>query len=210
MLQESGWPRKQGLLGKNVIDSNIFDSVIDQMVNWGAALGAGRPKVALQVLTYMFGGVDWNGPEAPKIKLLVEDLNSKYEERRKSIYDISPTTLVEPVRIAEKFGETIRAEALTDKRLTGRLEQDFMFSLLFGLGNKALFEDWHKKQLEKFDKHLPLMKKAHLDIGKLPTLKENYSDCEQIIRNYEGEMDIKLPPIPPTLTADARALGVSV
>lgn len=44
MLQEAGWPRKKGLLRKEVIDTFFLDRVIDQMINWGAALGA--PTIA--------------------------------------------------------------------------------------------------------------------------------------------------------------------
>ena len=39
LLRETGWPRKQGILGGETYDTMIVDGVIDQMVDWGAALG---------------------------------------------------------------------------------------------------------------------------------------------------------------------------
>jgi dGTPase len=54
LLREAGWPRPQGLLRKEVIDTMILDSAIDQMIDWSAAIGAGRPRLGLQVIAEMF------------------------------------------------------------------------------------------------------------------------------------------------------------
>jgi hypothetical protein len=50
LLREAGWPRKQGLFRRDVLDTTILDSAIDQMVDWAASLGAGRPALALQIV----------------------------------------------------------------------------------------------------------------------------------------------------------------
>ncbi len=47
LLREMGWPRKQGLFRRVAIDSTVADGAIDQMVNWAASLGAGRPPASL-------------------------------------------------------------------------------------------------------------------------------------------------------------------
>lgn len=39
LLRVAGWPRKQGVFRKEVLDTAILDSAIDQMVDWAAALG---------------------------------------------------------------------------------------------------------------------------------------------------------------------------
>ena len=54
LLREAGWPRKLGLFKGEGYATIIADGVIDQMVTWGASLGAGRPSLALQVLAEVY------------------------------------------------------------------------------------------------------------------------------------------------------------
>ena len=51
ILREAGWPRRKGVFNSTaVIDTIILDGATDQMIDWAAALGAGRPTLALQAL----------------------------------------------------------------------------------------------------------------------------------------------------------------
>ncbi|MDB5182666.1 MAG: hypothetical protein JWO47_450, partial [Candidatus Saccharibacteria bacterium] len=43
LLRVAKWPRKEGILGKEVYDVMIADVTIDQMVDWAASIGAGSP-----------------------------------------------------------------------------------------------------------------------------------------------------------------------
>lgn len=207
MLRLMKWPRSQGVLKKSqYIDSTIFDSTIDQMVDWGAAIGAGKPKLALQVLAYMYSDKDWESADSPKIKMFAEEMNAKYREEGADFNTTAPHDIVHRVHIAETFGPTIKAEALLDKRLQGRLEQDFLGGLLYGLSNPKSFESWHSYHLAEFEKSKDLYQKMDIGVDRLPTLSETYRDSEEIIQNYEQEMEIKLPSIPDKLLADAKAL----
>lgn len=210
MLRIMKWPRTQGVLKKSqYIDTTIFDSTIDQMVDWAAAIGAGKPKLALQVLAYMYSDKDWGSPDGPKIKMFAEEMNVKYREEGADFNRSAPHDIIHPVRIAETFGPTIKAEALLDKRLQGRLEQDFLRGLLYGLSNPKSFESWHEHNLKDFEKNKGIIQTMDIGVDRLPTLSETYRDSEEIIQNYENEMEIKLPPIPAKLLADGKALRVN-
>lgn len=207
MLRLMKWPRTQGVLKKGqYIDSTIFDSTIDQMVDWAAAIGAGKPKLALQIVAYMFKDADWGGPDAPQVKNLCVEMNAKYRTEGADFNKTAPHDIIHPVRIAETFGPTIKAEALFDKRLQGRLEGNFLGGLMYGLSNSKSFEAWHSHHLAEFEKNKDLYQKADIGVDRLPTLSETYRDSEEIIQNYEKEMEIKLPPIPDKLLVDAKAL----
>ena len=45
LLREAGWPRKQGVFGGETYDTTIADAAIDEMVDWAASLGSGRPML---------------------------------------------------------------------------------------------------------------------------------------------------------------------
>jgi hypothetical protein len=210
MLNQMGWPRKQGLFKKNIIDTTIFDSTVDQMVDWAAAIGAGRPELALKIIAYEFMDKDWESKDAPQIKEFIDSVKEDYRKQGADTGKKSPHEIVQPVRISKAFGPAIQAEELTDKRLQTIIEQVFLTGLFYGLGNHSLFETWYKNHLEDFNDKLPTMKKAGLNVDRLPTLSENYADSEQIIRNYEQEMEIHLPSIPAKLLTDAKALGVKI
>ncbi len=207
MLRLMDWPRTQGTFKKSqYIDSTIFDGTIDQMVDWAAALGAGKPKLALQIVAYIFKDADWEGADPPQLRQLCEEMNAKYREESADFNTTAPHDIVHRVHIAETFGPTIKAEALLDKRLQGRLESDFLGGLMYGFSNPKSYEAWHSNHLAEFEKDKELIQKMDIGVDKLPTLSETYRDSEEIIQNYEKEMEIKLPPIPDKLLVDAKAL----
>ncbi len=206
MLTIMKWPRTQGLLKKQYIDSAIFDSTIDQMVDWAAALGAGKPNLSLQIIAYMFKDADWESADAPKIKMFVDEMRAEHQNRGGNSGEKSPHDIIQPVRIAERFGSTIKPEALQDKRLIGRLEQDFLHGLLYGFSNPTQYEAWYSNYLDDYKKNLALHQKMGLGVEKLPSLSESYGNSEEIIRNYEQEMKIQLLPILPQLLAEANAV----
>ena len=114
LLRESGWPRKQGLFKKEVIDTNILDSTIDQMVDWAAALGAGRPGLALQIIAEMFRDRDWAGSDAPSIEHFISGMRSSNESWAASS-GRAPHDIIEPTKFS-KIGASMPAKALDDVR----------------------------------------------------------------------------------------------
>ena len=70
LLREVGWPRKLGMFKGEGYDAVVADAVLAQSIDWGAAIGAGRPRVALQMIAEMFRDRDWEGDDAPDVKIV--------------------------------------------------------------------------------------------------------------------------------------------
>jgi hypothetical protein len=210
MLDQMGWPRKQGLFSREVFDTYVFDSTIDQMVDWAAAIGAGNPKLSLKIIAYIFRDRDWKSNDCPDIKKYITELSKRYEKTGIKLEEKAPHEIVRLVRFSAHTGKTMPAAAFQNKDVQLIIETDFLNGLLYGLGSSASFESWYESHLEDARKNMPTMRKAGLEIDELPTLKENYVNSEQIIRDYEKMMEITLPEIPAKLLSDAKALGIKI
>jgi hypothetical protein len=203
LLREAGWPRRKGFLNNTaVIDTTILDSAIDQMVDWAAALGAGRPTLAIQTIAEMFRDRDWIGDERPNIKVFIESARTENENWR-AAGAIAPHDVVKPARFAGT-GRTIDAKDF--KGLGPPLEHWFLWGVLWGIANPTAFEKWYHAYFEDQINKLPLMRDAGLAVEAPPDLAESLADSEVILRNYERDIS-PLPAIPESLLADARALG---
>lgn len=184
LLNEMGWPKEQGLLRKKVIDTVILDSAVDQMIDWAASIGAGRPRLALQIIAYLYNDRDWSSADAPDIKAFMD--NADWE----TALDMAPHEVIESLRLSKKLGPTVEAKLFASEELRSALEQLFMLSLLYGLGRPYQFELWYSHYLREY-------KKMGLNTDTPRTLREFYSDSETIIRNYERDID-NLPTFIPT------------
>lgn len=204
MLNQTGWPRKKGVFSKSVIDSAILDGIINQMIDWAASVGAGRPKLAIQVLAYEFMGKDWGSGDAPDIvkcfMLMEKDLHQNK----------APHEIVERETITKSFGALVRGDITTDKQFIALLENYFIIGVVLGLGGKESFESWHSKMNEDFEKNEELYKTARLDVGGLRSLNQYYEASAEIVMLYLKEMDVKQPKIPKNLLEDARSLGAKL
>jgi len=219
LLQEMGWPRRKGFFNSTaVIDKFILDHTIDQMVDWAAALGAGRPKLALQAIANIFRDRDWSSDERPDIKRYIEDARTD-EENWRFGNAIAPHDVVQRTRFADsdqaaegimKTGPKWKGPTMDVKdfkQLRVPLEQWFLDGVLWGLGNPTAFVTWYQARYEEQIQRLPLMGQAGLAVDELPDLPRFLTDSEEILRNYELEFG-SLPAIPESLLADARTLGV--
>lgn len=200
LLREAGWPRKQGIFGAEAYDTAIADSAIDQMVDWGAAIGAGRPRLALQMIAEMLRDRDWESADAPDVKVFIDSVQGSWSAA------LSPRDAVQPIRLAEHFGRSIRLKDFKDSRLRAALEQHLLEALLWGLSNPNRFEVWYASTAAHRESMLPEMRRAGPNAEQLPTLPQFLEDSAQILRDYEREIG-PLPSIPPRLLADAQALG---
>jgi len=206
LLQEVGWPRRKGLFnGTAVIDTTILDSAIDQMVDWAAALGAGRPTLALQIVAEAFRDREMQNFERRGIKILIEGGRTE-NERWRVTEAIAPHDIARPIefRFADN-GPTIDVRGFKENRLS--LELWFLEGLLWGIDNPRAFETWYQLHYEEQIKMLPLMRKAGVAVVEPLDLPHFLADSEEILRNYEREFG-PLPAVPESLLADARALGV--
>jgi len=204
ILSQTGWPRRRGLFSSEaIVDSIMADIVINEMIDWAAALGACRPKLALQVIASILKDKDWEGENAPRIVDFINHAKDIWNAQGNK----APHDIIEPFKLSKHFGKTIRAKDLNDNRIRTGLEQVYLDGLLWGLANPDRFKSWYESDYKnKKERTLPLMQKAGLEDDSVPTLSEFLKDSEKMLKDYESEV-APLSPIPSKLLADARALG---
>ena len=207
MLREAGWPKKQGILRRNVVDTNVLDAVVGQMVDWAAALGAGRPKLGLQVLAEMFKDRDWSHDNAPSIQKFIEGERSQNSQWAGGAAT-APSEIINPTKFAQ-LGKTIDASKLTDPQLRTALEHFCLHGLLWGIANPKTFGIWYTTYVEDGHGNRERARLAGLELEEPQNLLEYFTGAEQIIRNYERDICI-LPEIPGRLLAEAREIGREV
>ena len=197
LLQEAGWPRKQGMFRGEAYDTDMVDLAVGQSHEWAAALGAGRPRFALQMIAEMFSDRDWEGDDAPDIKGFVTGADWS---------DVTAPQEASPRAQFAEHGKSMRPEQLQEARMRALLDQQLLFGLLWGLANPDRFEAWYGSKLADYGEMLPTYREAGLDVDQPPTLPGFYEASETIIRDYEADIG-PLPAIPARLLDDARALG---
>jgi hypothetical protein len=199
LMRATGWPKKQGFLGKQVIDVLVLDSAIDEMINWGAGLGAGRPKRALQI--YVAIGLDrgWDVEHPPSIEKFI-DAFKKDNEIWRSPDGVAPRDVVNPYRFATDSGSTVNAKVLTNH--SANLEAWLLQSLLWGFENPGAFEAWYRNRFDP--KISDLMRGGGIDLGPQPDLPQYLANGEEALRNYERKVQL-LPEVPEMMLADAKA-----
>lgn len=223
LLREAGWPRRKGFFDSTaVIDIIILDGAIDQMVDWAAVLGAGRPTLALQTIAEVFRDRDWSGDDRPNIKAFIESARADKESWR-ATGGFAPHDVVQRTRFAGdgyhqaaegilKTGTKWKAPTMPVKEfkeLRLPLEHWFLEGVLWGLANPEAFETWYQTDYHDKMTGLPQMREAGLAVDPLPDLPECLANSEEILRNYERDIG-PLPAVPESLLADAQALGRQV
>lgn len=205
LLRDAGWPRKQGLFRGEAYDTTIVDAAIDQMVDWAASLGAGRPTIALQMIAEMFRDRNWDGDDAPQIKTFIDGARESW----KGALNAAPREILQPIRLGSTFGSSISAKNFQDARLRVELEQNVLEALLWGLANPDRFAAWYTSTAEDHQSLLDFMRSSSLAVDELPALEDWFGQCEKIVRNYERDIG-PLRTIPKKLLADAHALGLNI
>ena len=205
LLRDAGWPRKQGLFRGVAYDTTIVDAAIDQMVDWAASLGAGRPSIALQMIAEMFRDRNWEGDDTPQIRTFIDGARESWKSSQKA----APRQILQPMRLGNTFGSSISAKNFQDARLRVALEQNLLEALLWGLANPDQFVVWYTSTAEDHQSSLDFMRSSGLAVDELPVLEEWFGHCEKIVRNYEHDIG-ELRAIPKKLWADAHALGLNI
>lgn len=206
LLRQAGWPRKLGMFKGVGYDAVMVDAAFAQSIEWGAALGAGRPQLALPMIAAMFPDRHWEGDHAANVKGVVQ--GRREDEPRWGPWGTaaSPQEAV-PSRIQFATGMA----ALSHEQFLGlkgpTTEQFMLDALLWGLDNPNRFEAWYSAKMADYASKLPVYRKAGLEVDdELRPLPQFYEDSEQIVRDYERDIQ-PLPSIPARLLADAQALG---
>lgn len=206
ILKQAGWPKRRGLFSSKAgVDTLIADAVINQMIDWSAALGACRPKLALQIIAWIYKDKDWEGEDAPRIVDFINKAKDIWDARGNK----SPHDIIEPFKLSKHFGRTIRSKDLKNNLILTALEQVCLEGLLWGLVNPDRFKSWYESHYKNQKEKLPLMQKAGVEIDSIPTLSEFLKESEQMLKGYESEVGPLLP-IPPKLLDDVRILGIKI
>ena len=225
LLTEAGWPRRLGIFKKSVgYDTWLVDSAYAQSIDWGAALGAGRPSLALQMIAEMYRDRDWGSDDAPDMKVFLESAPENWRTAA------SPQDAVPPPEFAEGAA-TLSVEQFQDRQMATAVEPLLCQALLWGLSNPDRFEDWYGsmvadnestppvdsdddgvevedlyRSLEPETESMPPVRSFGLEVDNLPPLPKFLDDSEQVVHDYERDVG-PLHEIPPRLLADAKALG---
>jgi len=128
-LRTARWPRKEGFLRPPYVSQFMLAMTLDQMAEIAVALGAGRPELALGILTTLFGGRDWQRQPA-------EEIFSAYDASgtvRAAMGQVAPWTA-----IADGLGWRASADLLTN---------EVSFSMKLG---KQLTVPWTVLQAREF------------------------------------------------------------
>jgi hypothetical protein len=178
--------KEAGLFRRNVVETIILDAAVGQMVDWAAALGAGRPKLALQVLAEMFRDRDWSNDSAPSIQKFIEELRAKSNEWA-GAQTIAPREIIRPTKFT-KLGKTIDASKLEDSKLRAAFEYLCLQGLLWGIANPKTFGMWYSTYVEDVRGNREHARVAGLDIEEPENLSDFFATAEQIVLNYERDI----------------------
>lgn len=206
LLHEAGWPRKLGRFKGEGYDMRMVDLAIAEAMTWGAALGAERPSLALQMIAEMYDDRDWEGEDAPNVKVYVEELRENTESPWNTA--ASPQEAVHLQPWAD-IGAALSVEQFDRRDFRVTLDTLLFRALTWGLEHPDRLEAWYSAQKAGDESVLPLATEAGVELdGGLPSLAEFVEAGEQVIRDYEqfGKKS-ELAPVPPRLLADAEALG---
>ena len=205
LLGQAGWPRKKSILGGLAYDTIIVDKVIDQMITWGASLGAGRHKLSLQIIAEIHRDKDWGGENAPSIKSVIKASRENWER----IPESTPSEVIKPTRFSNYFKKSMPAKYFEDKKFLWALEQFFQEAIVLGLANPDRFKVWYNNDRSRRNSSLNEYNKAGLDVEASPPLNEWFEKSEGIIKDYERNVR-PLPEIPKKLLQDAKSVGINI
>lgn len=205
ILIQAGWPKRRSFFSSEpVVDSLIVDTVVDQMIDWSATLGACRPKSALSMITLMFEQKNLLGENAPSIVDSCEVLKDQWLFRDD---ESAPHEILQTIRFSD-HGKVMSGKIFNEKDIRVSFEQYCFEGLLLGLSCPNHFKSWYKNKCRENRELLPEMKRAGLAVDPLSTLSEWVEECEEILEDYVREFG-PLPSIPTNLYGDARVLNLN-
>ncbi len=204
LLNVAGWPKRRGLLRRPSINSSVADRAIDQMINWAASLGAGRPHLALRVIAEIFRDRNWDAANRPDIKQYCEMARAHWDR----VPDATPVEIVKPTRLSETFGPFIKAKEFAGKTLAVAMENYLRDAILWGLTNPGRLTDWYT-QLRASQIMLKAQHFRDVGVDVPPAIEEWFGECAAAIDQYESDIG-PLSAIPPRLRRDAQDLGVAL
>lgn len=205
LLEKEGWPKKSGFFNKLIFDPVLFDITVNQMLLWGVSLGAGRPKLSLQIIAEIHRDKKWDSENPPSIKGVILLARENWRKLPAS----APSEIIKPVHFTEYYKKTMPAKALLDKRMNFVLETLFFEAIILGLGNPGTFVDWYNKDRDRRNALIKKYKSDGLEVeGSLP-IEEWFNSCENILEDYISRFQLTNE-IPKVLLEEAKLLEIYI
>jgi hypothetical protein len=198
LLREAGWPRKLGRFKGEGYDAPAVGSAFERSIEWGAALGAGRPSLALQMIAAMLREEVWEDADAPDLKVVVEACGEDLTRA------MSPGEAVPLARFPKDA--TLKVEEFDNPEFVVFMELKLPSALVWGLTYPDRFEAWYCSDAAAHGSMLSRARKAGVEAGESPSLSQLFEGSAAIVRDYERDV-APLPATPPRLLAAAEALG---
>ena len=198
-LRAAGWPRRRGLLRKHRFDATAVDATVDEMIDWAAALGAGRPVLAVQMAARIVSDGTSQGEDVPTMEACVDHARMAV---LRGPTDVAPHERVQPIRFAETVGAILPQSTLSNRHVRVALDQWCLDGIAWGLANPREFETWYQSILRSSGS-APV---AATDTqGKtVGDVSEFFTVSEHVIRVFETDIG-RLPSPPSELLSYVRS-----
>jgi hypothetical protein len=208
MLEQNGWPKRSGLLSsKAVIDALVTDTILNQMVDWSAGLGACKPDLALKMIATSYKDRDWEDKNSIDVLTLTQDLKKQWESKDKNI---APHDVSEPAILSKFYGKRVDAKILNDPEVRKMIGCECIFGLLWGLIYPDRFKEWFEADEKRRNDQRPIYEEAGLEFDPaFLTLDKFLSESVLMLEMHEKENGL-LSDIPQKLIEDVRKSGRDV
>ena len=186
MLRSMKWPRKTGLLvKKETVDPRIVDNVRFQLCQLGVTLGAGRPRLAAQLLADVLFHRDW--AKEPFGELLA-DLNLDPDPNGLPWESIVAARLAKTPDL--RVSESVPWAWLERRELRAIRHMEFAAGLVWGLLHPSETIVLLDRLSAEGEEDVPRARRAglHLDDGfSVPNAEESFQHAEEMVVSYQEE-----------------------
>jgi len=166
-----GWPRTKGLfIRKKVINSYVLWQGLVVLVQGGIALGALRPKIAVNLLA---DTLDWSRQPATELWNELDpsqQVSNKPDKPPEVVIADFPITI--PTDPEEILHDLIAWETILTESFGAHCHWVFCQGLVWGLSHHEEALARHEEQRQKHAKNLPDMLRAGLKVHSPETLEE--------------------------------------
>ena len=197
-LSSVGWPiRRFVFFGPRFVKASVLDVATLHVLRFGVGLGAGRPRLAANLIADSFDR-DWT---AQAVQELLDDLDEDHGVRGEE----SPWQAVAPLSWSEE-GETVAWSVLADDRIGRVYVRAMAKATALGLLHPREAEDavdrdraiWRGTQRKYLQAGLEPTEEYPW-----PSNEEFFEHCEDVVRSFEVERR-SLVEAPPALLASPR------
>jgi hypothetical protein len=206
MLRAAKWPRQAGLLKKTlVVDPRIVDHLRVQLVEIGVALGAGRPRLAAQLLADILGNQDWDAEPFSELSTnLSSELGWSGLSASSSVLPwecMVRTHLSAEPNVSKP--ETLRWDWLDKTEVRVLFHVECVAGLVWGLLNPIAAIEAFRVRLAQVERLAPAMGQTNLNIDTKSlamTPEAWFQQSEDMVHAYQEECRL-LPAVPAALAS---------